>query len=286
MCDVEKMFHQFKVPASDRDFIRFLWWEDGDITKTPTEYRMTVHLFGAASSPGCANYGFKYLAKSLEDEYPKGSAFVSREVYVDDGLASTETVLEAKTLTDEARRLCAKGGLRLHKCVCNSPEVLNSVPLSERAQTKNMNLELEKRPIERALRLQWNMEQDMFNFPVQVKDQTHSRRTMLSLVASVFDPLGLLSPFTLIGKRILQVMCKSGVGWDDPLPTYLRKEWEDWVKDIDNLQEVKIPRCLRPQHMDKPKVELHHFSDACTKGYGQCTYIRYISKEATCIVPC
>lgn len=59
MCDVEKMFHQFVVHEADRDFLRLLWWEEGNLDAEPKEYRMKVHLFGAASSPKCANYGLK-----------------------------------------------------------------------------------------------------------------------------------------------------------------------------------------------------------------------------------
>lgn len=62
ICDVEKMFHRFHVNEEDRDYLRFLWWENGDTTSEPREYRMKVHLFGAASSSGCANVGIKYLA--------------------------------------------------------------------------------------------------------------------------------------------------------------------------------------------------------------------------------
>ena len=56
-CDVEAMFHQFHVNVAHRNYLRFLWWEDGHTTTTPKEFRMTVHLFRATSSPGCANYG-------------------------------------------------------------------------------------------------------------------------------------------------------------------------------------------------------------------------------------
>ena len=59
MCDVEQMFLQFRVCPDQRDLLRFLWWENNNISKEPTEYRMCVHLFGAASSPGCANFGLK-----------------------------------------------------------------------------------------------------------------------------------------------------------------------------------------------------------------------------------
>ena len=66
MCDVEKMFHQFHVSMEDRDYLRFLWWQGGDTSKEPCEYRMNVHLFGAKSSPACANFGLKHLAKMFE----------------------------------------------------------------------------------------------------------------------------------------------------------------------------------------------------------------------------
>lgn len=70
ICDVEKMFHRFHVSPEDRDYLRFLWWEGGDTKAKPKEYRMRVHLFGAASSPGCADYGMKYLASQKEKDYP------------------------------------------------------------------------------------------------------------------------------------------------------------------------------------------------------------------------
>ena len=65
-CDLEAMFYQCKVGKEHRDFLRFYWWENGYIESEPVEYRMTVHLFGAASSPGCANYGLKKTADDYE----------------------------------------------------------------------------------------------------------------------------------------------------------------------------------------------------------------------------
>lgn len=59
VCDIEQMFHQFKVNVEHRNYLRFLWWDDGNFSKDPTTYRMTVHLFGAVSSPGCANFGLR-----------------------------------------------------------------------------------------------------------------------------------------------------------------------------------------------------------------------------------
>ena len=66
MCDLEAMFHQVMVSAKDRNFLRFFWWEDGKLDNDPIEYRMTAHLFGATSSPGCANVGLKTTADDYE----------------------------------------------------------------------------------------------------------------------------------------------------------------------------------------------------------------------------
>lgn len=51
MADIKSMFHQVRVSKSHADFLQFLWWPYGDISKTPVEHCMVVHLFGAVSSP-------------------------------------------------------------------------------------------------------------------------------------------------------------------------------------------------------------------------------------------
>lgn len=73
-------------------------------------------------------------------------------------------------------------------------------------------------------------------------------------------------------------MCKRGIGWDEPVPPELCAKWETWLQDLENLQNIKIPRCLIPENLGTIlKIELHHFSDASYSGYGQCSYIRIVS---------
>ena len=69
MGDVQSMFHQVRVPKEDRDLLRFLWWPKGDFTKKLEEYRMTVHLFGAVSSPSCANFAMRRNAEDHKHEF-------------------------------------------------------------------------------------------------------------------------------------------------------------------------------------------------------------------------
>ena len=118
ICDIEAMFHQVKVNEEHRDLLRFLWWEDGDLTKEPKEYRMTVHLFGATSSPGCANFALKATANDFEMEFGTTAAdFLRNDFYVDDGLKSVSSVEEAVKLIVNVKQMCNKGGFRLHKFV-------------------------------------------------------------------------------------------------------------------------------------------------------------------------
>ncbi len=281
MCDVEKMFHQFHVEEADRNYLRFLWWKNGDLALQPQEYRMKVHPFGATSSPGCANYGLKHLAKENECMYPLGSKFITTNFYVDDGVTSVASTEEAIQVAREARQLCASGGLRLHKFISNDRVVLDSIPISERAiEVKAHDLNFDDTPLERALGIHWHIDSDNIRFSVDLKDQPATRRGILSTVASLYDPLGFIAPFLLRGKLVLQEMCRNGTGWDDPLPKELQPNWEHWKADLVNLENISIPRCYVPANFGKViKRELHHFSDASNSGYGQSTYLRLTNEK-------
>ncbi|XP_057686666.1 uncharacterized protein LOC130912537 [Corythoichthys intestinalis] len=281
LCDIEKMFHQFHVYDGDRDYFRFLWWKNGNLNTEPQEFRMKVHLFGATSSPGCANYGLKHLAKENETQFPLGAQFIMKDFYVDDGVSSTASIKEAIQLAQEARSLCAAGGLRLHKFVSNEQTVLESIPASERAVPQQAcDLAFNDFNFERALGIHWHIESDTLRFRFHPNDQPTTRRGVLSMVASLYDPLGFIFPFVLTGKRVLQETCKQSIGWDDPLPSELETVWDKWKCDLENLEKIKIPRCYVPKDFGQiVKTELHHFSDASSYGYGQCSYLRHVSKD-------
>lgn len=106
ICDMEKMFHQFIVHENERDYLRFLWWPNGDVKKEPKEYRMKVHLFGATSSPGCASYGLKYMASQGKEANPSAAQFIIHDFYVDDGLTNVESAQQAKDLIQRAHEVC------------------------------------------------------------------------------------------------------------------------------------------------------------------------------------
>ena len=280
-CDVEKMYHQFRVERRHQDYLRFLWWEDGDLSKAPVDYRMKVHLFGASSSPGCANFALKRLAKDHQHLGEKAANFLMNDFYVDDGLKGESTVEAAVDLLKKARLICSAGSLRLHKIVSNNNEVVNSVPESERggAAQANKDTDLGTTALESVLGLQWCTESDSFCFKLIPKDNPLTRRGILATVASVYDPLGLIAPVVLVGRMILQEMCGVGAGWDHPIQEDLRPRWEKWINDLQKLADFKVPRCYLGNISSPVEVELHHFSDASLQGYGQCSYLRIKSDD-------
>lgn len=133
--------------------------------------------------------------------------------------------------------------------------------------------------IERALGVQWCVEADEFQFRVVVKENPLTRRGVLSTVASVYDPLGFVAPFILVGKQILQELCRDKVSWDEDLPEHILQRWESWLKDLPHFAALKIPRSYYPSNFGKIKqYEFHNFSDASFNGYGACSYLRATSE--------
>ena len=65
MCDIQRVFHMFKVHEFDKSYLSFLWFKDNTMTEE-AEYQMTVHLFDATASQGCASVGFRALANGQQ----------------------------------------------------------------------------------------------------------------------------------------------------------------------------------------------------------------------------
>ncbi|XP_068238508.1 uncharacterized protein [Palaemon carinicauda] len=154
-CDVEAMYHQVLVNEEHRNLLRFLWFDNHDLDGDIVQYRMTVHLFGARSSPSVANYALKAAADRFKDKTTeKAAEFIKEHFYVDDGLKSVATVEEAINLAKDIQMICKRGGFHLQKFVANNAEVLKATRPDEVAQSvKNLDLTKDKLPVERTLEL-------------------------------------------------------------------------------------------------------------------------------------
>ena len=282
MCDIETMFYQVEVRKGHRRFLRFYWWDTDDLDRSPVAFQMTVHLFGATSSPGCVNYALRRIAEDHRAEFKRSTVqFIQENFYVDDGLDGMPTVAEAIDLALEARQLCSKGKFNLHKFASNKREVLEALPVETRAKDiQQIDLSRDALPLERTLGILWCAQGDCFKFKVELPDKPVTRRGILSSVSSIYDPLGILAPFKLTGKKILQDICIQGTDWDEPLSQEIEMRWAKWRNDLQEIAKIKIDQCYKPEGFDPVlKYELHHFSDASLSGYGQCSYMNMFNDK-------
>ncbi|XP_071088920.1 uncharacterized protein [Haliotis cracherodii] len=283
MSDVEAMFYQVKVPVSQHDHLRFLWWPEGNLDTDFKEYRMAVHIFGAVSSPSISNFALKHTASKAEEKYGILVAeTIRKNFYVDDCLKAAKDEDTAVSLVQDLVSACADGGFRLTKFTSNSRNLLKSIPTDDHSkELQSRDLDYDDLPIERALGMRWYVNSDMFGFSVELPDKPVTRRGILSTVSSLYDPLGMVSPVILPAKKILQDLCTDqSLDWDDDIPSELACEWKKWLSELDLMKTLNIPRCVKPFDFGEvTSAQLHVFSDASTRGYGCVVYLRLCDKS-------
>ena len=175
--------------------------------------------------------------------------------------------------------MCAASQLRLHKFASNSKEVLRALPPEDRTKTlKNLDLRHDILPVQRSLGTFWCMETDTFEFKTELKDKPCTRRGILSTISSVYDPLGTASPVILVGKQILQDMCRDNIGWDDPVSDETYYRWQKWRSELPLIGDLKMNRCFKLSGFGEPvNLQVHSFPDASEKCLGEVSFLRLIN---------
>ncbi|KAK7895612.1 hypothetical protein WMY93_020937 [Mugilogobius chulae] len=250
--DVQQMFYCFEVCEEHRDYLRYLWFEDNDITKNVIEYRMKVHVFGNSPSPAVAIYCMRRAAKEGEQEHGTDARqFVERQFYVDDGLTSVATPEQAVDLLTRTKNMLAESNLRLHKVASNCSLVMEAFPVEDRAKDlKDLDLGIDPLPVQRSLGLCWNLQTDSFTYLVSDDTKPFTRRGVLSTVNSLYDPLGFAAPIIMQGKALLRELSSEERDWDAPLPPEKEEIWTSWKDSLKALEDLQIKRKLNPV-MDK-----------------------------------
>ena len=278
VADIEAMFHQVKVRSEDMDSLKFLWWRDGDTSLEPEIYRMTVHLFGAVSSPSCATFALRQTADLFGQGCSSSAVNAIRHgFYVDDCLVSVATENEAIETVADMRRILSCGGFNLTKWLSNNESVMSTVPEEHRAKVAK-ELPFGDDTGSKVLGVYWEVSSDMFRMKVNIPDKPYTRRGILSMVHSLFDPLGFVAPVLLEPKLLLRHL--NDREWDETVSEEEITRWKAWLMSLEKLEGLAIPRCLKPPDVKgELKYELHHFADASQLAYGAVSYLRVVDAE-------
>jgi hypothetical protein len=282
--DVGEMFNRIGVAAEDQKRLVFLWQEG---PSSPIEYYCyTCHIFGARCAPAVANFVIGYLLEREGVENPEGKR---RRFYMDDFFAEGDCPEEVSKDVREVSTALSKNGMELGKWVFSHPEIrerMNEAALlvgEASVQTADSTApamgEVEFSDKEQVypgknkiLGVQWNVVEDCLTFSTRALDQeSGTAAEVLSVLASIFDPLGIVAPVVFRGKLLMRKIWKDKLAWHVAVDVELLKEWEMWVNEVRVIAELKIPRWYGTRKTTR--AQLHVFGDASDKGYGCVSYL-------------
>ena len=258
--DIEKAFLMVQLREEDRNFTRFLWFENPENPESNLIiYRFRVVLFGARSSPFLLNATIrKHLSLLDNDEYN-----LKECLYVDNLLYTSQDEENLVQFFHNSCKIFAKAHLYLKEWISNSIELQTLV--------SHYGVEGRIKELNKVLGLGWKIKEDSLRLVGPLSPPKHiTKREILRCISRVFDPLGYMLPVTIKSRILLQEIWRIKVDWDDNLSTEFVKLWEDLFKDLGECYEISIPRQLT---FCPNNISLHLFSDASNKAYGCVAYI-------------
>ena len=201
---------------------------------------------------------------------------------MDDFIKSVETPEEAIKVFKQLQPLLSKHGFELKKWITNSDVVTNTIPEDLRSICKTKQVEVEpSQEGSSVLGLQWTITDDSLQVCRGTSKEVETpitQRKILSLVSSVFDPLGLFAPFSVHMRRLLKsIWTKNGQHWDNSVEPNEEEEFLKWKAQLPEVAETSIDR--RYFSTAKDKWELHVFADASEDTMCAVAYLRSKPKE-------
>ncbi len=268
--DIKQMFLNIRLVPEDRPYHCFLWNEDS----TQVVYQFQRHVFGNAGSPCVAVFVLKEHARKYKDSAPAAVDTLLNSTLIDDVLDSVETEEEAEELLLHVRKIIAQAGMKLAKIHTNSQKVRDSVDPSLMVAG---TLDLSAAGLAPALHglktlgLAYRPREDEFYFTMATPsaDTVWTKREVLKLFPRLFDPLGLLLPFSIRARMYFSVLARSRCSWDEKLPP--AATWQEWLQDLQHLAEFRVQRSVRAT--GPGEAELHVFSDASQGAYAAVAYL-------------
>lgn len=280
--DIREMFHQVLIRKEDQQCQRFFWRDESGEMQV---FVMNVMTFGASCSPACAQYVKNLNADRFSAEYPEAVGIIKHKHYVDDAMFSTETPSQAIQLAQEIRQIHSAGGFEIRNWVSNSKQVLSALN-EDYVEERSLDLTQGPMATEKVLGMWWCTATDEFIYKIQwerygpelLKGAIRpTKRQMLQVLMSIFDPLGLISHYLMYLKVLLQEVWRSGIQWDEGVDSVLFEKWCKWLGLLPKIEIVKIPRWFRSTTMPSScEMQMHTFVDASENGMAATTFLRFV----------
>lgn len=283
--DIKEMFLQIQVRTEDRFAQRFLW-RQMDRHRSPDVYEIGVVFFGSTSGPCLAQEAKNRNAREFKQEFPEAARAIIEDHYMDDYLGNADTEDEAKKLIEDVICIHKRGGFKICNWISNSETILEDIEVTLTAQGEKKLEQDSQSRVERILGVWWNPEEDLFGFHTKFhkikreileNEIRPTKRQVLRVVMSIFDPLGFLANFIIQGKVLLQDIWRNKLDWDDEIPDKLNDKWILWITDLKNIFNFKISRQyfdIDKNTRDSSCIQLHIFTDASDKCYAAVAYLR------------
>ncbi|KAJ8983926.1 hypothetical protein NQ317_012146 [Molorchus minor] len=232
------MYRQILVAPPHQDYQRILWRFSPD--EDVQSYRLKTVTYGVSSSPFLAIRTLLQLAHEGQDKFPLASEAISKFTYVDDVICSCKSLSEANRLRSELVVLLESGGFHLRKWASNNSIFLSSIP-PEECQQNSLSFDSQDYSI-KILGLIWDPSNDHFKYNIAPLDRPCTKRTILSELARIFDPLGFITPLTFFAKHLIQHLWTLGLQWDEVPPAEVLQVWLQYKKELKLLSDISVPR--------------------------------------------
>lgn len=278
--DVEKAFLQISIAEKDRNYLRFLWYKNGKIQI----YRHCRVVFGIKSSPFLLAATLNYHLDNTDKEFEKVCNLLKSSTYVDNCVISVDTKEELDHFVENSKKICSEAKFNLRNWVWNRGDAItkdvSGVGSSECGLETGSITSQDTSNTVSVLGLIWNVNEDTFSLDLQKilsqSDQVITKRSILAASHKIFDPLGFVSPVTIVPKMLVQEVFKKKFKWDEQVSEEIAKRFKKWLKEVQSLQSIKIPRWVLSTN-NKNK-SLHVFTDASKSAYTAAAFLRSESK--------
>jgi len=228
------MYRQILVDPSDRHLQKIVWRYTNDTD--PKEHELNTVTYDLTCAPFLAMRTLRQLADDEGGRFPYG-AEARLDTYMDDILTDAPTFGATKELQRQLSELCMAGGFPLRKWSANDADLLDEIPPDHRLQRDRLSWQPHESHA--TLGLQWHPSLDAFSFAIRsVAAQPATKRSVLSMTAWLFDPLGWLAPVIVRAKILFQSTWLLGIDWNTPLDEPNARLWRSYQADLPVLEAV------------------------------------------------